>query len=267
MSRIGLLAGSGKLPIVFSKTARAKGDTVIAFALKGVTEDRLKEEVDKVHWLGWGDYAKALLLLATERIGKVIMLGKMEKSALIKKEDRLDTASKKPLGLLQDKKDYTILNEVTKVLTSMGIEVLDVRAYIEDLIPAKGLLTRSAPTEGERSDIEYGREAALQLSMFDIGQTVAVKDRAVIAVEAVDGTDATIERAGRLIGGGFVVVKTARPDQDMRLDVPLAGPGTLRALIEAKGRVLAMEGGKTILMDKDEVIKLADENNISVVII
>ena len=116
-------------------------------------------------------------------------------------------------------------------------------------------------------DIEYGREAALQLSGFDIGQTVAVKDRAVIAVEAMDGTDETIKRAGELVGGGFVVVKTARPDQDMRLDVPLAGAGTLKALIEAKGKVLAMESEKTILMDKDEVIKLADENNISVVII
>ena len=196
MSRIGLLAGSGKLPIVFSKTARAKGDTVIAFALKGVTESPLKEEVDKIHWLDWGDYAKALLLLATERIGKVMMLGKMEKSALIKKEGSLDAASQKLFGLLKDKKDYAILNEVTKALTSMGIEVLDVRVYLKDLIPAKGLLTRSAPTEGERLDIEYGREAALQLSGFDIGQTVAVKDRAVIAVDAMDGTDETIKSAG-----------------------------------------------------------------------
>ena len=158
MSRIGLLAGHGKLPAVFSKIARAKGDTVIAFALKGVTCDDLGNHVDKIHWLDWGDYAKALLLLVTERVRKIALLGKIEKGMLFKREDSLDDAAKKLLNLLKDKKDYAVLNEITKALKAIGIEVIDSTDYLKDLIPSKGILTKRTPTKDERLDIEYGRE-------------------------------------------------------------------------------------------------------------
>lgn len=267
MSRIGLVAGYGKLPLVFSKVAKAKGDTVIAFALKGTTERDLEKYVDRIHWFDWGDYKKALLLLATERIRKIIMLGTIKKELFFKEEDKLDDEAKKIVSAAKDKKDYAILNGVVKMLGTLGIEVIDATAYLKDLIPSKGVLTRRKPTEPELSDIEYGRKIGLDLSGFDIGQTVAVKDKTVIAVEAAEGTDETIKRAGLLSGGGFVTVKMARPDQDMRLDVPLVGFDTLKAILEAKGRVLALESDKTLLMDRPECIKLADENDISIVII
>jgi len=267
MSRIALVAGEGKLPIIFSKVAKAKGDTVIAFGLKGVTDENLAKEVDKIHWLEWGKWQKGLLLLAMERINNIIMLGKLKKEKFFNDDRELDKEARKMLDKLGDKKDYAILNEAAKYFGKIGIKVIDSTTYLTDLIPRKGTLTKREPSKGEWLDIEYAKNVASKLSEFDIGQTVAVKDKTVIALEAMEGTDETILRAGKLIKNGFVVVKMARPNQDMRFDVPLVGPDTLMALKNCGANVLAMEEAKTLLMDKDEVIKLADENNISIVII
>lgn len=267
MARIGLVAGEGKLPMIFSRFAKEKGDTVIAFGLKGVTAPELAECVDRMHWLDWGALEKALLLLVTERIKKVIMLGKIKKDILFKDDKGLDTKAKKIMDKLADKKDYAILNEVGSLLKKMGVEVIDSTTYLKELIPTKGTLTKREPTESEWADINYGCDVAKKMSGFDIGQTMVVKDKTVIAVEAMEGTDEAIARSKPLIKGGFVVVKVARPDQDMRFDVPLVGLDTLRALIDSGGKVLALEEKKTLLIDREELIKLADENDISVVII
>lgn len=267
MARIGLVAGEGKLPIVFSKAAKIKGDTIIAFGLKGVTSEGLEECVDKIHWLNLGDFKKATLLLVTERIKKLILLGKIKKEIFFKDESRLDDESKRMLDKTRDKKDYSILNEVTNILKKLGIEVIDSTTYLEDFIPVKGVLTKREPTKYEWEDIEYGRLVGKELSGFDIGQTVVIKDKTVISIEAADGTDDTILRAGGLAKGDFTVVKVARPNQDMRFDVPLVGLETLKAIIKAGGKVLALEEKKTLLLDKDELIKLANESGISIVII
>lgn len=267
MARIGLVAGYGKLPIIFAQVAKTKGDTVIGFGLKGVTQGELEGYVEKLHWLEWGELEKAIILLVTERIKKIIMLGKIKKDILFKDDKDLDDEAKKLLEKTKDKKDYAILNEVTKVLSKVGIEVMDSTAYLKDLIPSKGTLTKREPSGEEWQDIRYGKEIASQLSQFDIGQTVVIKDRTVIALEAVEGTDETISRAGSLTDDGFVVVKVARPNQDMRFDVPLVGLDTLKALIEAKGKALALEEKRTLLMDKEELIKSADENGISIVVV
>lgn len=267
MARIGLVAGDGKLPIIFSQVARKKGDTVIGFGLKGVTQDELKNHVDKMHWLSWGDFTKALLLLATERINKLILLGKIKKEAFFKDSQKFDDETRKILEKVKDKKDYAILNEVTKVFNKIGIEVIDSTIYLKDLMPSKGVLTKCAPAKDEWADINYGLEVAKELSRYDIGQTVAIKDKTVIALEAAEGTDETISRAGRLTDGGFIIVKAARPDQDMRFDVPLTGLDTLKALIEAKGAALAVEEKRTLLLDRDELVKMADEKAISIVVV
>lgn len=267
MERIGLLAGEGALPMIFSRVAKEKGDTVIAFGLKGVTAPELETHVHKMHWLDWGSLQKALLLLATERIKKVIMLGKLKKEVFFKNDKNLDTAAKKILEKLRDKKDYSIFNEVSKLLGSLGVEVMDSTTYLKELIPQKSTLTKREPIKDEWEDIDYGRNVAKELSRFDIGQTVAVKDKTIIALEAMEGTDATILRAGSLVSGGFAVVKVARPDQDMRFDVPLVGLDTLKWLIKAGGKVLALEEKKTLLIDRGKVVKLADEKDISIVII
>ena len=267
MARIGLVAGEGKLPIVFARVAKEKGDTVIAFGLKGVTSPDLEKHVDKMHWVPWGSLQKAILLLATERIRKIIMLGKVKKDILFKDEEALDKDAKKVMDKIKDKKDYAVLNEINKVLSKFGVEVLDSTTYLKDLIPSRGILTRREPSPEERSDIDYGRDVAKALSGFDIGQTIVIKEKTVIAVEAIEGTDETILRSGQLIKSGFVVVKVARPDQDMRFDVPLIGLETVKRLAESGGKVLALEADKTLFMDKEEVIKFADENGISIVII
>ena len=265
--RIGLVAGEGKLPIVFSIAAKDKGDTVIAFGLKGTTDPALEKHVHRIHWIEWGKWQKALFLAAGERINKIVMLGKLRKETFFKQDDALDGEAKEILKKLGDKKDYAILNEATKYLKKIGIDVVDSTTYLGDLIPKKGTLTKRDPEEREWADIEFGQEVAKKLSGYDIGQTIAVKEKAVIALEAMEGTDETILRAGALVKGGFVVVKVARPDQDMRFDVPLVGPDTMKALVKAGASVLALEADKTLLMDKEEVIKLADENKISIVII
>jgi hypothetical protein len=267
MARIGLLAGYGKLPILFSQVAKSRGDTVIAFALKGQAQQELAKYVDKIHWLEWGEYQKGLLLLAAERIRKVAMLGKISKEAFFKDDDKLDEKAKKVIEKIRDKKDYSILNEMGKVLGKIGIEVIDPTTYLSDLIPQKGILTKKGPSDSESDDINYGVKMAKELSGFDIGQTVVVKDKTVIAVEAIEGTDQTISRAGALTKGGFVVVKVARPNQDMRFDVPLVGLDTLKAIAEAKGSALALESGKMLLMDREALVNLADEKGISIVVI
>ncbi|MDD5136237.1 MAG: UDP-2,3-diacylglucosamine diphosphatase LpxI [Candidatus Omnitrophica bacterium] len=267
MARIGLVAGEGKLPIVFSRVAKVKGDTVIAFALKGVTSPELEKTVEKLHWIPWGSLQKGLLLLATERIRKIVMLGKIKKDILFKDEGALDDHAKKMLGKLKDRKDYAILNEINKAFSKLGIEVLDSTTYLKDLIPSRGTLTKREPSPEEWADIKYGFDMAKKLSGFDIGQTIAIKEKTVISVEAVEGTDDTIARTGTLVEGGFVVVKVARPDQDMRFDVPLVGIETIKTLARSGGKALALEADKTLLMDKDEIIEFADSKDLSIVII
>ncbi len=267
MARIGLVAGSGDLPSVFAKRAREKGDTVIAFGLVGITDKGLEACVDKMHWFEFGNLKKALFLAAIDRIQKIILLGKLDKGLFYKKAEALDTEAKKFLGKTNDKKDYSILTEATKVLKNVGIEVLDSTTYMDDLLPAKGVLTKRVPSAPEAYDVEYARTVAKELSRFDVGQTVVVKDKNVIAVEGAEGTDETIKRSGVISKGGFTVVKVSRPAQDMRFDVPLVGLDTLKILIEAGGKVLALEEKRVFLINREEMIKLADEKDVSIVVI
>lgn len=267
MPRIGLVAGYGELPLIFAKEAKAKGDIVIALGLRGITSEELSKYVEKIHWFEWGDLKKAILLAVTERLFKIVMIGKIKKEKLFKDSGKFDDEAKKIMKLSGGKKDYAVLKEVANLVRAVGIEVIDPTPYLTELIPQKGVLTKRSPTKTEKDDIDYGRSVALDLAKFDIGQTVAVKDKTVLALEAAEGTDDTIKRAGSLTDGGFTVVKMARPNQDARFDIPLVGLDTLKALVENKGSVLALEEKKTFLMNKSEVISLADQHNISIVVI
>lgn len=261
------MAGSGKLPLAFAAVAKKKGDDVIAIGLKGVTDSSLTEAVCKIHWLDWGTLNKVFILLVTERIRKVVMLGKIDKSSLFKNRESLDDKARELFKKIDGKRDYSVLKGVSDLFGKLGVEVVDPTTYLESLIPQKGLLTKRGPSEKEWEDIRYGLEIAKALSGFDIGQTVVVKDRTIIALESVEGTDETISRAGRLVDGGFSVVKVARPNQDMRFDVPLVGVDTVKTLLSSGGRVIALEEKKTFLVDREEIVRLADENGISVVIV
>lgn len=267
MARIGLVAGYGELPVVFAKKAKEKGDTVIALGIRGVTSEDLANYVEKVHWFEWGDLKKAILLTVTERIRKVTLLGKIKKEVLFKDSEKLDEEAKKIVKSSGGKKDYAVLKGIANLMKTFGVEIIDPTPYLEELMPEKGVITKRSPTPQEKEDIKYGREVASELARFDIGQTVVVKDKTVIALEAAEGTDETIKRAGQLLDGGFTVVKMARPDQDARFDIPLVGPDTIKTIAQSRGSVLALEEKRTLLMNKKESIALADQNSISIVVI
>ncbi len=267
MARIGLVAGYGELPLIFAKKAKELGDTVIALGLKGVTSEELEKYVEKIYWFEWGDLKKALLVAVTQRLRKITLLGKIKKEILFKETGSLDDESKKIMRSSGGKRDYNILKGVAGLVKTVGIEVIDPTPYLEELIPAKGVLTKTAPTKEEELDIEYGRKVASELARFDIGQTVIVKDKTVLALEAIEGTDETIRRAGKLVDGGFIVVKMARPAQDARFDVPLVGPETIKTIVENKGRVLALEQKKTFLLNRTEAVKIADDSGVSIIVI
>ncbi|MBN2453011.1 MAG: UDP-2,3-diacylglucosamine diphosphatase LpxI [Candidatus Omnitrophica bacterium] len=267
MATIGLVAGSGKLPAIFSDSARQRGDKVIGIGLKGVTPPEIENHVDKFIWFELAALQKMIFAAVSNRITKIVLLGKLRKDIFFKNTEGFDEDTRKILGKLTDKKDYSMLNKVSETLSKFGMEVLDPTPYLKDYMPSKGVLTRRHPSEDEAKDLEYARKIALENAGRDIGQAVAVKNRTVIAIEAVEGTDEMIARAGSLSGRGFVVAKVARPEQDMRFDVPLVGLETVEALVKAGATALSIEAGRTFLIDREEIIKLADEKSLSIVIV
>ena len=267
MAKIGLVAGHGKITELFADAARARGDTVIAFALKGTTQEELAAHVDKIEWFKWGELHKAILFAITQGVRKIVLLGKVKKDILFKGDEGLDDETRSMLDKAKSRNDLSILTNIANILSKVGIEIIDSTEYLKDLIPDKSVLTNRKPSKDELNDIEYAKEIARQLAGLEIGQAIAVKDKTILAIEAVEGTDETIKRAGSLSSVGFTVVKMARPNQDMRFDVPLIGLDTLKVLIAAGGTALALEAGKTLLIDREEMITLADQHNISIVII
>ena len=267
MATIGVVAGAGKLPGIFSDIARQRGEKVIGIGLKGITSDAIESHVDKFIWFELAALQKMIFAAVTNRITKIVLLGKLRKDLFFNNPEGFDEDTRKIIGKLTDKRDYSILNKVADTLSKFGIEVMDPTPYLKDYMPAKGVLTKRLPDKDETDDIEYARPVALELARRDIGQAVAVKKKTVIALEAVEGTDEMIARAGSLSKRGFVVIKVARPEQDMRFDIPLIGLETVEKMISCGGTALAIEAEKTLLIDKEEILKLADEKGFSIVIV
>lgn len=265
MERIGLIAGSGRLPIIFAKKARSQGIKVIGFAIKGMASSDLGDACDRTHWLGPEQIRKFFFLLIAERIKKVAMLGKVDKSIIYGKINKSDKALNS-LKNSENKSDYAILERITSEFEKRGIKVINGIEYLSDLLPSKGVLTKRAPTQKEYDDISFGFKAAKEIARTDIGQTIVIKDKSVVSIEAMEGTNRTIERAARLCGG-FVVVKVSRPQQDMRWDVPVVGPETVKLIAENKGKVLAIEEKGMFLVEKEASIEFADKNDISIVVV
>lgn len=267
MASIGVVAGGGRLPIIFADLARKKGEKVVGIGLKGVTDPALESHVDKFLWFELGSLQKAIFTAVANRITKLVLLGKIRKDLFFRPDANLDKDTTLILGKLTDRKDYSLLTEAQKLLGKFGLEIIDPSPFLGDIIPQKGVLTKRAPEGQEADDLNYAVEIARKLAGLDIGQTVCVRNKTVIASEAVEGTDAAVERAGSLSSKGFVVAKVARPDQDMRFDVPLVGLETMESLVKGGATALALEAGKTFLIDREEIIKLADSKNISLVIV
>lgn len=267
MANIGLVAGAGKLPIIFADTARKRGDKVIGIGIKGITSAEIDAHVDKFVWFELGAFQKMIFAALSNRINKVVMLGKLRKDLFFRNAEGFDEDTKNLLGKLADNKDYSILNKASEIMGKFGIEIIDPSLYLKDLIPSKGIITGRPPTKEESADIDYAKTVVSELARLDIGQTVIVKNKTVIAIEAIEGTDEAIARAGNLSKRGFVVVKAARPNQDMRFDVPLVGIETVEAIVKAGGTALAIEAEKTFLIDKAEIVTLADEKGLSIIVV
>ena len=266
MERIGLLAGIGFLPVECAKAARAQGYEVYAVALLPETEKCLKDYATDYQEISVFKVGKILKYLKKMQVTQVTMIGKVTKELLYAHKTIPDFKAMQILMSLKDKKDDTVMEALVELLEkSTGAKVADQTALIRPLMPEKGTLTRRAPTEDERKDMEFGFRMAKEIGRMDAGQTVVVKGMAVMALEAIEGTDACIRRGGKLARGGAVVAKVAKPQQDKRFDVPAVGLTTLRTMVEAGAKALVIEAGETLLVEKDKVLALANENDITIV--
>lgn len=267
MEKIGLIAGNRKFPIIFSQAAKKRNYYVVAVAIKGDTSYKLKKYVDKIYWIGLNEFKRLFEIFKTEGITKIVMAGQISPRRLFSKDIDKDEELKNLLASIENKKADTVFKAVAEKLKSLGFELLDSTTFIENFLPKKGTLTEREPGFDEWEDIYFGFELAKEIAYLDIGQTVVVKNRAIVAIEALEGTDNLIRRAGRIVGSGIVVVKVSKPKQDMRFDIPVVGLNTIKNLIKVKAACLSIEAGRTLFIDKEESIKLANRKGIKVVVI
>jgi DUF1009 family protein len=265
MERIGLIAGNRKFPLIVSEAAKKDNFYIVAIAIKGDTWPKLRGFVDKIYWLGLDEFRRMFEIFREESVTKVIMAGQISPRRLFSKEIDKNEELKELLSGLKDKKADTIFGAIAQKLKESGIQILDSTVFIKDCLPKKGTLTEREPNFAEWEDVYFGLELAKEIAYLDIGQTVAVKHKAVVAVEALEGTDSLIRRAGKISQGGITVVKVSKPTQDMRFDIPVVGLDTIKNLIKAGARCLAIEADKTLFIDKEEAIELADRKGISIV--
>lgn len=266
---IGLIAGSGRFPILFSQEAKRQGCRVVAIALKGVTDPSLSEFADEVHTFKLGKVSGPLKILKDGGVKRAVMAGKVQHTSLFG-GIMPDLRAVKILAGLRDRRTDTILAAVADEFAKEGIELISSTTFLSHLVAEPGVLTRRKPTKDETADIDLGWKAAKAVAGFDIGQSVVVKDRAVVAVEAMEGTDATVLRAGELSRShgrrpGIVLVKVAKPRQDFRFDLPVLGMDTLKTLSKAGGTALALEAGKTVIFDKSDFLREADSMGLAIV--
>lgn len=263
--QIGIIAGSGELPAIIASDAKGRGYKVVTIALENLASPELNDLSDEIRWINVGKLGLLIETLKEFGAGEVIMAGKVSKSLLYKSKVSPDLRAVKLLFSLKDTSDDSILNALSNELAKDGIAIINTAAFSAHLLTPAGVLTRNSPTEEEWSDIEFGWKIAKAIGELDVGQTVVIKGRAVMAVEAIEGTDEAIRRGGKWAGEGAVVVKVSKPQQDMRLDVPVVGTATLQSMIEAGARVLAIEAEKSIIIHRDELVKEAEQARISIV--
>ncbi len=265
MEKIGLIAGNRKFPLLFAQAARKKNYSVVAVAIKGEASFKLKGLVDKVYWLDLKEYNRMFNIFKAEGINKIIMAGQISPWRLFSRDVENNPQIRELLSGISDMKAASIFGKIIIRLEQEGLKLLDSTTFIEESLPKEGILTKREPSLLEWEVIHFGFELAKAIAHLDIGQTVAVKNKAIVAVEGLEGTDNLIRRSGNIARGGFTVVKVSRPKQDMRFDIPVVGLNTIKTLIKAKANCLAIEAGKTLFIDKEESLRLADKKGLVVV--
>lgn len=259
-----IIAGKGVYPLELAASARAQGvRRLAAIAIPGETEKAIARLVDEVAWIKLGQYAAMLDAMRALRIPHAVMAGQISPTALFRV--RPDKAFFELLGRLKEKNAETIFGAVGDDLKRIGVELVMAHRFMEKSMPEPGLLTTAGPTEPQQRDIELGLHVAKTTSSLEIGQTVVIKEGTILAVEAFEGTDATILRAGELGGPGSVVVKVAKQGHDMRFDIPVVGDRTLKTLKKAGAAVLAVEARRTILLDRANLIAQANRQGLCIV--
>ena len=264
MEKVGLLAGIGKLPVEFMRAAKHLGYEVVVIAVVSDVEPELAAEADAYYDINVAKLDKIIKTFKKNDVSNVTMIGKVTKEILFKGLKFPDLRAIKLLAKLRNRKDDTIMLAIVDELAKDGLEVVDQTLYLKDLMPAIGVLSRRKPTEGEEDDIRFGFVTAKAMGGMDIGQTVVVKNKAVMAVEAIEGTDACIRRGGELGRGKSVVVKVAKPNQDVRFDVPAVGKQTIQSMLDSGCTVLAMEAERTLFVEQEEVLKLANAHDLCI---
>lgn len=260
----GLIAGNGEFPFLVLEGARSRGIEMAVIAIREEASPALERSAKRFHWISLGELSRGIDLLHQEGVKHAVMAGQVKHNKIFS-SIRPDWRLAKLLITLPAKNTDSLIGAVARVLHDEGIELVDSTKFLGSLLPSAGVLTRRSPDPGEAADIEYGRGIARQIAALDLGQTVVVRDRACVAIEAMEGTDETIRRAGKLARGRLTVVKVAKPDQDMRFDVPVVGLPTIETMVEAGATCLSITAGKTLMFDRAEMIRAADKNKIAVV--
>ncbi|MBI2987250.1 MAG: UDP-2,3-diacylglucosamine diphosphatase LpxI [Deltaproteobacteria bacterium] len=264
MKKLGLIAGNGRFPLIFAEEAKRAGVSLVAVAHRGETDKAIEAVADAVTWIYVGELGKIIRTFHQAGVKEAVMVGGIQKVRLFS-HFRPDLKGAAFLARVRGREDDQLLRAVAEELEGEGIRVLESTLFLSQIIPSAGVLTRRSPTTKQWEDIRVGFDMAKEVGRLGIGQAVVVKNRVVLAVEAVEGTDAAIRRGAGLGKGGFVVVKVSKPQQDLRFDVPAVGVDTIKLLHELKGAVLATEAGKTVLLEKEEVVREADRKGIVVV--
>ncbi|HSL22351.1 MAG TPA: UDP-2,3-diacylglucosamine diphosphatase LpxI [Vicinamibacterales bacterium] len=268
--RIGLIAGNGRFPFLVLEAARSMGYQVTIVAIKEETFPEIEEAAAHgpmpadVHWLSLGQLGTAITVLKGAGITSAVMAGQV-KHVQIFSGIVPDLALLSALARLKARNTDSLISAVAEVMHEKGIELIDSTAFLAPLLAGEGVLSERAPDDFEREDLEFGYPIADAIARLDIGQTIAVKHKAVVAVEAMEGTDEVIARAGHLAGPGVRIVKVAKPNQDMRFDVPVVGLATVQAMRVAGASVLSLDAGKTLILDGRDFFASANEAQIAVV--
>jgi UDP-2,3-diacylglucosamine hydrolase len=277
--KLGLIAGNGRFPFLVLDAARAQGFSVTVAAIREETDPEINHRAAcddriSVYWLSLGELSRLIEVFHKESVNAAVMAGQVKHKQIFS-SIRPDWRLAKLLLNLRTRNTDMLLGAVAKVLADEGIELISSTAFLEPLLAQEGVLTDRAPNEDERKNIEYGMDVARAVAAFDIGQTVVVAAQACVAVEAMEGTDAAIERAGRLMQSleedastlerKLTVVKVAKPNQDMRFDVPVIGIRTVDAMIQAGATCLSVEAGRTLLFDREALVKRATAAGIAIV--
>lgn len=260
----GLIAGNGDFPFLVLEGARRQGIEMAVIAIREEVSAALDRTAKRIHWVSLGELSRTISLLHEEGVKHAVMAGQVKHNKIFS-SIRPDWRLAKLLLSLTSKNTDSLIGAVARVLQDEGIELVDSTKFLGPLLPQVGVLTRRAPNEAEAADIEYGHYVARQIAGLDLGQTVVISGRACVAIEAMEGTDETIERAARITEGQrLAVVKVSKPAQDMRFDVPVIGLKTIEVMRHANATALAIDARRTLLFDRAELIRVADEAGIAV---